>query len=40
MELGYDAVLNTAGALAAAAEPMEPRDMAVPSTPLPGRPFS
>ena len=29
-----------AGALAAAAEPMEPRDMAAPSTPLPGRPFS
>ena len=29
-----------AGALAAAADPMEPRDMAVPSTPLPGRPFS
>lgn len=29
-----------AGALAAAADPMEPRDMAAPSTPLPGRPFS
>ena len=29
-----------AGALAAAAEPMEPRDMAAPSTPVPGRPFS
>ena len=29
-----------AGALAAMAEPMEPRDMAAPSTPLPGRPFS
>ena len=29
-----------AGALAAVADPMEPRDMAVPSTPLPGRPFS
>ena len=29
-----------AGALAAAAEPMAPRDMAAPSTPLPGRPFS
>lgn len=29
-----------AGALAAAADPMEPRDMAAPSTPVPGRPFS
>ena len=29
-----------AGALAAAADPMAPRDMAAPSTPLPGRPFS
>ena len=29
-----------AGALASAADPMEPRDMAAPSTPLPGRPFS
>ena len=29
-----------AGALAAAAEPMAPRDMAAPSTPVPGRPFS
>lgn len=29
-----------AGALAAMAEPMAPRDMAAPSTPLPGRPFS
>ena len=29
-----------AGALAAAADPMAPRDMAAPSTPVPGRPFS
>ena len=28
-----------AGALAAAADPMAPRDMAAPSTPVPGRPF-
>ena len=37
---GDPAAMAEGFARAVEADPMEPRDMAAPSTPLPGRPFS